>query len=90
MSKQQPKEQPLQTGDKTGSGLHFHRNNYLLFFAGILLLVVGNILLSGGGSDDPQVFNPEIFNSQRLVAAPLMLLAGFVTIGFSIMWRFKK
>ncbi len=89
MSKQQPTEQQ-QTGDKTGSGLHFHRNNYLLFFAGILLLVLGNILLSGGGSDDPAVFNPEIFNSQRLVVAPLTLLAGFVTIGFSIMWRFKK
>jgi hypothetical protein len=54
------------------------------------LLVLGNILLSGGGSDDPEVFNPEIFNNQRLVIAPLTLMAGFVTIGFSIMWRFKK
>ncbi len=89
MSKQQPREQQ-QTGVKTGSGLHFHRNNYLLFVAGILLLVLGNILLSGGGSDDPEVFNPEIFNSQRLVIAPLTLMAGFVAIGFSIMWRFKK
>jgi hypothetical protein len=47
---------------------------------GILLLVVGYVLMSGGKSEDPDVFNPEIFNKQRLVVAPVVVLLGYATI----------
>ena len=38
---------------------------------GLLVMVSGYILMSGGGSDDPQVFNYAMFNSVRLVIAPI-------------------
>ena len=37
--------------------------------------------MAGGGSDDPNVFNPEIFNFRRIRLAPTMILIGF---GFQI------
>ena len=43
----------------------------------------------GGGSEDPTVFNPAIFDTQRITIAPMVCLIGFVTIIVAIMWRPK-
>ena len=67
----------------------FSKRNYIFMGIGILLLFIGFALLAGGGSKDPNVFNPEIFNTQRLVIAPLFMLAGFVMEIFAIMYRQK-
>lgn len=53
--------------------------------AGILLILLGYILMAGGGSEDPEVFNPEIFNARRLTWAPLTLLAGLALEVYAIM-----
>lgn len=53
----------------TGRGL-----KYLLI--GLVVMLSGIILMIGGGSDDPNVFNYAMFDFRRLVAAPLVLLAG--------------
>jgi hypothetical protein len=65
----------------------FTRKNYIVLLSGIFLLVIGYLLMIGGGSDDPNVFNPSIFDFQRITLAPMVCLAGFVTILFAIMWR---
>lgn len=52
---------------------------------GVVLIALGYLLMAGGGSDDPTVFNPEIFNSQRLTWAPLILLAGLALEVYAIM-----
>ncbi len=57
---------------------------------GIALIALGFILMSGGGSDDPNVFNEDIFNAQRLVWAPIIVLAGFVVQVFAIMHTDKQ
>ena len=44
----------------------------------------------GGGSDDPNVFNPAIFNFQRITLAPIVCLLGFATVLVAIMWRPKS
>lgn len=49
---------------------------YLLI--GLLVMLSGIILMIGGGSDDPTVFNWDMFDFRRLVAAPLVILAGVV------------
>lgn len=67
----------------------FSKRNYILMGIGILLLVIGFILLAGGGSNDPNVFNPEIFNTQRLVISPLFMLSGFILEIYAIMYRKK-
>lgn len=60
-----------------------------MMLAGVLVLVAGFILLSGGGSEDPQVFNYAMFDARRLVAAPIVIIAGVVVEIIAIMGRFK-
>ena len=60
-----------------------------LMIAGLLVMAAGFFLLSGGGSDDPQVFNYAMFDFRRLVAAPLVIVAGIVLEVVAIMGRFK-
>ncbi|MEQ8323596.1 MAG: DUF3098 domain-containing protein [Vicingaceae bacterium] len=62
----------------------FGRENYKWLIIGIAILIVGNILMIGGGSDDPNVFNPEIFSFTRITLAPLIILAGFATVLIAI------
>ena len=44
----------------------------------------------GGGSDDPNVFNDDIFNTQRLTIAPILIAAGFIVEIFAIMYKAKQ
>ena len=60
-----------------------------LMIAGLLVLVAGFILLAGGGSKDPQVFNYAMFDFRRLVAAPIVILAGIVVEVVAIMGVFR-
>ena len=64
--------------------------NYILLGVGIVLLGLGYILLSGGGSDDPNTFNTAMFDTRRLVVAPIMIVAGLVVEICAIMFRSKK
>ncbi|NQY09618.1 MAG: DUF3098 domain-containing protein [Flavobacteriales bacterium] len=66
--------------------LVFSKENYKLMLIGISIIVFGFALMSGGGSDDPNVFNPEIFSHRRITVAPLIILFGY---GFEIYAIFK-
>ena len=44
---------------------------------GFVVIALGFILMIGGGSDDPNVFNPEIFHFRRIRLAPALVLIGF-------------
>jgi hypothetical protein len=64
--------------------------NIKLMIAGLLVMAAGFLLLSGGGSDDPQVFNYAMFDWRRLVAAPIVIIAGIVVEVIAIMGQFKE
>ena len=55
----------------------FKKKNFIFMFIGFGLIALGFLLMSGGGSDDPNFFNPEIFNFQRISLAPMLVLLGF-------------
>lgn len=55
----------------------FKGKNFIYMIAGLLLIAFGFLLMSGGGSDDPNVFNDDIFNFVRLSIAPTLILLGF-------------
>ena len=59
-------------------------------FIGLAVIALGYILMIGGGSDDPNVFNPEIFASRRIVVAPTLILIGFAIEAYAIMYREKS
>ncbi|MGC1514384.1 MAG: DUF3098 domain-containing protein [Maribacter sp.] len=54
----------------------FQKKNYVFMFIGLGFIALGFILMSGGGSDDPTVFNPEIYNFRRIRLAPTLVLIG--------------
>lgn len=64
--------------------------NIRLMIAGLLVLAAGFLLLSGGGSDDPAVFNYAMFDFRRLVAAPIVIVAGVVVEIIAIMGHFPE
>lgn len=68
----------------------FRLPNYILMGVGLVIAFVGYILLTGGGSKDPNQFSPDIFDTRRLVVAPLTILAGLVIEVFAIMLRFPS
>jgi Protein of unknown function (DUF3098) len=65
----------------------FDKVNYKTLLIGIAVIAVGFILMSGGGSDDPKVFNEDVFSFRRIRLAPTVVLIGF---GITIYSIFKK
>ena len=63
----------------------FGRKNYKFMFIGLAIIALGFILMSGGGSDDPNVFNPEIFSWRRIRLAPTLVLIGFAIQVYAIL-----
>ena len=55
-----------------------------------IAVAIGFILMAGGKSDDPTVFNPEVFSTRRITIAPIVVLLGFIIEGFAIMWKPKN
>ena len=80
----------VEKSTKEQMGFVFGPMNYRLLVIGLVVIIIGFILMSGGKSDDPTVFNPEIFSTRRITIAPLVVLIGFIIEGFAIMWRPKK
>lgn len=55
----------------------FEKRNYRFMLIGLAVIALGFILMAGGGSDNPNVFNPEIYNWRRIRLAPSLVLLGF-------------
>lgn len=68
----------------------FGKRAYRIMGIGIALIVLGFVLMTGGGSDDPNVFNPEMYNPLRIRVAPTLVLAGFVALVVAILATKKK
>jgi hypothetical protein len=54
---------------------------------GILFIAVGFILMSGGGSDDPNIFNEEIYSFRRIRLAPMLIIIGFIIEVYAILTK---
>ena len=61
-----------------------------LLLIGVVVLIAGYVLMMGGNSGDPNVFSEDIFDFQRLVAAPIVIIAGIVIEVVAIMGIFKS
>ena len=63
----------------------FGKKNYKFMLVGLGCIALGFILMAGGGSDDPNVFNPEIFSWRRIRLAPTLVLIGFAVEIYAIL-----
>ena len=68
----------------------FGKRNYIIMLVGIVFITVGFIFMSGGGSDDPKVFNEEIYNWQRIRLAPTLVIIGLAIEIYAILADPKK
>ena len=63
----------------------FEKKNYMIMIIGIVVIMIGFALMAGGGSDDPNVFNEEIYNFKRIRLAPTIVLIGLAIEVYAIM-----
>jgi NADH:ubiquinone oxidoreductase subunit 6 (subunit J) len=66
------------------------KHNYRLIIIGCVIVLIGFVLMMGGGSEDPNVFNEEIFSARRITVAPITVMAGYMFIIYAIMKRPKE
>ncbi|MBR2014645.1 MAG: DUF3098 domain-containing protein [Alistipes sp.] len=66
------------------------RKNYALMAIGLGIIILGMVLMAGGSSDDPEVFNYDMFSWRRITLAPIIIIAGFAFEIYAIMKRFDK
>jgi len=82
-------KKPVETAKPAATGkigeFAFGKENYRLMLIGVVFIAVGFLLMIGGGSDDPKVFNYDLFSFRRITLAPILILAGYVIEIFAIM-----
>ncbi len=66
------------------------KENYRLLLIGFVIIVIGFALMVGGKSEDPTVFNPDIFSFRRITLAPIVVLFGFFFEIYAIMKKSKS
>jgi hypothetical protein len=67
----------------------FDKVNYILLAIGMAVVVIGFLLMSGPGSSET-AYNPDIFSVRRIKVAPLVCLAGFVSMIYAVVRRPKN
>jgi hypothetical protein len=68
----------------------FGKKNYTIMLIGIFFIALGFVFMAGGGSDNPQVFNEEIYNWQRIRLAPTLVIIGLAIEIYAILADPKK
>ena len=68
----------------------FGKRNYTFMIIGLIVIALGFIFMSGGGSDNPEVFNEEIYNWQRIRLAPTLVIIGLGIEIYAILANPKK
>ncbi|MCQ2166147.1 MAG: DUF3098 domain-containing protein [Bacteroidales bacterium] len=61
-----------------------------LMIIGLVVMIAGYILMCGPAVKDPAVFNYEMFDFRRLVAAPVVIVCGIVIEIVAIMRVVRK
>ena len=61
------------------------KQNYKLLAIGFGVIILGFVLMAGGGSEDPSVFNADVYSFRRITLAPIVVLAGFIFEVYAIM-----
>tara|TARA_B000000532_G_C18736882_1_gene349380 strand:+ start:492 stop:716 length:225 start_codon:yes stop_codon:yes gene_type:complete len=67
--------------------LLFGKRNYIFMLIGIFFIALGFILMSGGGSEDPNIFNEEIYSFRRIRLAPILVILGFIIEVYAILTK---
>jgi hypothetical protein len=79
----------MKDSENNGPMFSLDKQNYRLMVIGCVIVLVGFILMMGGGSEDPNVFNREIFSPRRITVAPVTVMLGYIFIMYAILKKPK-
>jgi uncharacterized membrane protein len=65
----------------------FGKENFIFLAISVFIIVIGFILMSGGKTTEETGFDPRIFDTRRIVIAPIVTMIGFIMVIYAI---FKK
>ena len=68
----------------------FSKKRYQILLFSIVIIGLGFLLMSGGGSNNPDIFNNEIYSFRRIRLAPLVVISGFIMCIISILYKDKE
>ncbi|CAM1334638.1 DUF3098 domain-containing protein [Tenacibaculum aestuariivivum] len=68
----------------------FGKRNYIIMLIGLAIIALGFVLMAGGGSDDPNIFNEEIYSWRRIRLAPTLVILGLGIEIYAILANPKK
>ena len=74
--------------DKNDEQMPLTVRNYVLIIAGFVVILIGMVLMTGGGSDNPEVFNYDMFSWRRITLAPILIVGGFAFEVYALLKRF--
>jgi membrane-bound ClpP family serine protease len=66
-------------------GFVLGKENLKLLAIGFIIIVIGFLLMTGGKSDDPNIFNKEIFSFRRTTLSTIIVMFGFLFEIYAIM-----
>ncbi len=79
-----------QNKDNSNREFLFGKRNYIIMTIGVVIILIGFILMTGGGSDDPNIFNEDIYSFRRIRLAPTIVLIGLAIEIYAIMVNPKQ
>ena len=74
--------------DKNDEQMPLTVRNYVLIIAGFIVILLGMVLMTGGSSDDPAVFNYDMFSWRRITLAPILIVGGFAFEIYALLKKF--
>lgn len=67
----------------------FGKENFIILGISVLVIIIGFALMSGARTTEESGFNPAVFDTQRIVVAPIVTVAGFLMVVWAIIKKPK-
>ncbi len=68
----------------------FGKENFILLSISLVIIIIGFCLMAGAKTTEETGFNPEIFDTQRIVIAPIITISGFLMVIWAILKKSKN
>jgi Protein of unknown function (DUF3098). len=68
----------------------FEKQNFILLAVSIAVIILGFVLMLGGKTTEETGFDPSIFDSRRIVVAPIVTMVGFIMVIGAILKKGKN
>ncbi|MCI7070550.1 MAG: DUF3098 domain-containing protein [Bacteroides pyogenes] len=67
----------------------FDKVNFILLAAGMAVVIIGFLLMTGPSSSET-AFQPDIFSVRRIRVAPVVCLAGFLSMIYAVLRKPRR